>query len=405
MKDINIAKKDFPILEREVNGRPLVYLDNAATMQKPKQVIDALSRVYQEYNSNIHRGTHFLSNVCTEEFEKSRVKIQDFINAQNSYEIIFTRGTTESINLVANTFGDRFLSEGDEVIISELEHHSNIVPWQLLLERKGIKLRVIPISDSGELIIDEYHKLLNDRTKLVSVAHVSNALGTINPVREVIEAAHAKNIPVLIDGAQAVHHFPVDVKELDVDFYVFSGHKLYGPTGIGVLYGKEKYLNEMPPWHGGGEMIKSVTFEKTTYNELPFKFEAGTPNYAGAIGMGAAVDYLSSYSWDDIVRYEKELLEYATSKLSAIDGLKIYGTAKNKSSVISFLVGDIHPYDMGVMLDKMGIAVRTGHHCAQPVMDRYKIPGTVRASFAIYNTKDDVDKLAEGIEKVKMIFG
>ena len=405
MKDINIAKKDFPILEREVNGRPLVYLDNAATMQKPKQVIDAVSRVYQEYNSNIHRGTHFLSNVCTEEFEKSRVKIQDFINAQNSYEIIFTRGTTESINLVANTFGDRFLSEGDEVIISELEHHSNIVPWQLLRERKGIKIRVIPISDNGELIIDEYHKLLNDRTKLVSVAHVSNALGTINPVREIIEAAHAKNIPVLIDGAQAVHHFPVDVKELDVDFYVFSGHKLYGPTGIGVLYGKEKYLNEMPPWHGGGEMIKSVTFEKTTYNELPFKFEAGTPNYAGAIGMGAAVDYLSSYSWDDIVRYEKELLEYATLKLSAIDGLKIYGTAKNKSSVISFLVGDIHPYDMGVMLDKMGIAVRTGHHCAQPVMDRYEIPGTVRASFAIYNTKDDVDKLAEGIEKVKMIFG
>ncbi|NPA36591.1 MAG: cysteine desulfurase [Chlorobi bacterium] len=405
MKDINTARTDFPILAREVNGKPLVYLDNAATMQKPQAVIDAVSRVYTDYNSNIHRGTHFLSNVCTGEFENAREKIQKFINARNSYEIIFTRGTTEAINLVANTFGDNFLSEDDEVIVSELEHHSNIVPWQLLRERKGIKLKVIPLNEDGELVLDEYYGMLNEKTRLVAVAHVSNALGTVNPVKEIIEAAHKMNAKVLIDGAQAVHHFPVDMRELDADFYVFSGHKLYGPTGIGVLYGKEELLNKMPPWHGGGEMIKNVTFEKTTYNELPFRFEAGTPDYAGAIGLGAAVDYLSSYSWEDIVGYEKELLDYATEKLSAIDGLKIYGTAEKKSGVVSFLVGKIHPYDMGVMLDKLGIAVRTGHHCAQPVMDRYGIPGTVRASFAIYNTKEEVDKLVDGIEKVKKIFG
>ncbi len=405
MKDINIAREDFPILKREVNGKPLVYLDNAATMQKPQQVIDAIVDVYTNYNSNIHRGTHHLSNVCTSAFEDARVKIQKFINATHSHEIIFTRGTTESINLVANTFGDTFLSKGDEVIISELEHHSNIVPWQLLQEKKGISLRIIPINDSGELILDEYYSMLNKHTKLVAVTHVSNALGTINPVKEIIKAAHNEGIPVLIDGAQAVHHFPVDVVDLDCDFYAFSGHKLYGPTGVGVLYGKEEWLNKMPPWQGGGEMIKSVSFEKTTFNELPFKFEAGTPNYTGTIGLGTAIDYLTSYSWDDIVSYEKELLNYATEKLSEVDGLKIYGTAKNKSSVISFLVNEIHPYDMGLMLDKMGVAVRTGHHCAQTLMTRFNIPGTVRASFAIYNTKEDIDKLVEGVLKIRNIFG
>ena len=405
MKDIKNARTDFPILDQQVNGKPLIYLDNAATMQKPQVVIDSMTEVYTKYNSNIHRGTHHFSNVCTEAFEQARVTIRKFINAEHSHEIIFTRGTTEAINLVANTFGDAFLNEGDEVIVSELEHHSNIVPWQMLRDRKGIVLKVIPITDAGELMLDRFNELLSEKTKLVSVAHVSNALGTVNPVKEIIEAAHAVGAKVLIDGAQAVHHFPVDVRELDCDFYVFSGHKLYGPTGIGVLYGKEKMLNEMPPWHGGGEMIKSVTFEKTTYNELPFKFEAGTPDYTSAIGLGKAIDYLTSYSWNDIVEYEKELLEYATERLSAIDGLRIYGTAEKKSSVISFLVGDIHPYDMGVMLDKMGIAVRTGHHCAQPVMDRFGIPGTVRASFAIYNTKEEVDKLVKGIEKIKTIFG
>jgi len=405
MRDINIAREDFPILKREVNGKPLVYLDNAATMQKPQQVIDAIVDVYSNYNSNIHRGTHHLSNVCTTAFEDTRVKVQKFINATHSHEIIFTRGTTESINLVANSFGDTFLSKGDEVIISELEHHSNIVPWQLLQERNGIILRVIPIDDNGELILENYYSMLNEHTKLVAVTHVSNVLGTINPVKEIIKAAHKAGVPVLIDGAQAVHHFPVDVVDLDCDFYTFSGHKLYGPTGVGVLYGKEEWLNKMPPWQGGGEMIKSVSFEKTTFNELPFKFEAGTPNYTGTIGLGVAIDYLSSFGWDNVVLYEKELLNYATEKLSEIDGLRIYGTAKNKSSVISFLVNDIHPYDMGLMLDKMGVAVRTGHHCAQPLMTRFDIPGTVRASFAIYNTKKDVDKLVEGVLKIKNIFG
>ncbi len=405
MRNINIARDDFPILKREVNGKPLVYLDSAATMQKPQQVIDAIVDVYTNYNSNIHRGTHYLSNVCTAAYEHTREKIQKFISATHSHEIVFTHGTTESINLVASTFGDAFLSEGDEVIITELEHHSNIVPWQLLQERKGIKLRVVPIDDKGVLMLEKYYSMLNERTKLVAVAHVSNALGTINPVKEIIQEAHRKGVPVLIDGAQAVHHFPVDVVALDCDFYAFSAHKLYGPTGVGVLYGKEKWLNKMPPWQGGGEMIKSVSFEKTIFNELPFKFEAGTPNYTGTIGLGAAIDYLRSYEWADIINYEKEILDYATKELSSIDGLKIYGTAKEKSSVISFLVDDIHPYDMGLMLDKMGIAVRTGHHCAQPLMTRFDIPGTVRASFAIYNTKEDIDKLVEGIVKIKQIFG
>ena len=405
MKDINIAREDFPILKREVNGKPLIYLDNAATMQKPQQVIDAIVDVYSNYNSNIHRGTHHLSNVCTTAFEDARVKIQKFINATHSHEIIITSGTTASINLVANSFGDTSLTKGDEVIISELEHHANIVPWQLLQERKGIILRVIPINDSGKLILPEFYSMLNKRTKLVAVTHVSNVLGTINPVKEIINAAHSKGVPVLIDGAQAVHHFPVDVVDLDCDFYAFSGHKLYGPTGVGVLYGKEEWLNKMPPWLGGGEMIKSVSFEKTTFNELPFKFEAGTPNYTGAIGLGSAIDYLTSFKWSDIISYEKNLLDYATTKLSEIDGLKIYGTAKDKSSVISFLVNDIHPYDMGLMLDKMGVAVRTGHHCAQPLMTRFDIPGTVRASFAIYNTIEDIDRLVEGVLKIRSIFG
>lgn len=405
MKDINIAREDFPILKREVNGKPLIYLDNAATMQKPQQVIDAIVDVYSNYNSNIHRGTHHLSNVCTTAFEDARVKTQKFINATHSHEILLTSGTTASINLVANSFGDTSLTKGDEVIISELEHHANIVPWQLLQERKGIILRVIPINDSGKLILPEFYSMLNKRTKLVAVTHVSNVLGTINPVKEIINAAHSKGVPVLIDGAQAVHHFPVDVVDLDCDFYAFSGHKLYGPTGVGVLYGKEEWLNKMPPWLGGGEMIKSVSFEKTTFNELPFKFEAGTPNYTGAIGLGSAIDYLTSFKWSDIISYEKNLLDYATTKLSEIDGLKIYGTAKDKSSVISFLVNDIHPYDMGLMLDKMGVAVRTGHHCAQPLMTRFDIPGTVRASFAIYNTIEDIDRLVEGVLKIRSIFG
>ena len=405
MKDINIARDDFPILKREVNGKPLVYLDNAATMQKPQAVIDAIVDVYTNYNSNIHRGTHHLSNICTSAFEDTRMKVQNFIGAAHSHEIIFTRGTTESINLVAYSFGEAFLSKGDEVIISEMEHHSNIVPWQLLQEQKGITLRVIPFNDSGELILEEYYSMLNKRTKLIAVTHVSNALGTINPVEEIISAAHNEGIPVFIDGAQAVHHFPVDVIDLDCDFYAFSGHKLYGPTGVGVLYGKQEWLNKMPPWQGGGEMIKNVSFEKTTFNELPFKFEAGTPNYTGTIGLGVAIDYLTSFEWGEIIKYEEELLSYATQKLSEVDGLRIYGTAPNKSSVISFLVNDIHPYDMGLMLDKMGVAVRTGHHCAQLVMARFDIPGTVRASFAIYNTKEDVDKLVEGILKIRNIFG
>ncbi len=402
--DIQKIRNDFPILNQTIHGKPLVYLDNAATTQTPQQVIDAISDVYTKYNSNIHRGVHHLSNVCTEAHEQSRIKVQQFINAKHSHEVIFTRGTTEAINLLSFSFGETFLKAGDEVIVSNLEHHSNIVPWQLLETRLGIKLRVIPITDEGELEMDEFKKLLSDKTKLVAVAHVSNALGTINPIKEIIDLCHAQNTPVMIDGAQAIQHIKVDVQELDCDFYVFSGHKLYGPTGIGALYGKEEWLNKMHPYQGGGEMIQTVSFEGTTFNELPFKFEAGTPDYNGAVGLGVAIDYVNEIGLETIANYEHELLEYATEKLLTIPGLKIYGTAKNKCSVVSFLVNDIHPYDMGMMLDKMGIAVRTGHHCAQPLMQRYNIPGTVRASFAIYNTREEVDQLVEGVTRIAQIF-
>ncbi|MBK3519098.1 cysteine desulfurase [Carboxylicivirga sp. N1Y132] len=403
--NIEQIRKDFPILQEKVHGKPLVYFDNAATTHKPQVVIDAVSEVYQKYNSNIHRGVHHLSNVCTQAHENARIKVQQFINATHSHEIIFTRGTTESINLLASSFSDTFLKEGDEVLVSQLEHHSNIVPWQLLEKRKGIKLRYIPINERGELILDNIDELINSRTKLVSIAHISNALGTINPIKEIIEIAHSKDIPVLIDGAQSVQHLEVDVQELDCDFYVFSGHKLYAPTGIGVLYGKEAWLNIMEPYQGGGEMIKTVSFEGTTFNELPFKFEAGTPDFSGSVGLGAAIDYVLSIGLDNIAQYEHELLEYATEKLSAIPNIRFFGTAKEKTSVISFLIGDIHPFDMGTMLDKMGIAVRTGHHCAQPLMQYYNIPGTIRASFAIYNTKEEIDQLVNGIERVAQLFG
>lgn len=404
--DINIQKirSDFPILNETVHGKPLVYLDNAATTHKPEVVIDAIADVYKKYNSNIHRGVHYLSNVCTKAFEDARIKVQHFINAQHSHEVIFTRGTTESINLIASTFGETFFKEGDEVLVSQLEHHSNIVPWQLLEKRKGIKLKVIPINEAGELILDDIDTLLTEKTKLVSVAHISNALGTVNPVKYIIDKAHKKNIPVMIDGAQAIQHVIIDVQELDCDFYAFSGHKLYGPTGIGVLYGKEEWLNKLEPYHGGGEMIKTVSFEGTIFNELPFKFEAGTPDFSGAIGLGAAIDYIQSIGLNDIAKYENELLEYGMQKLSSIPDIRFFGTAKEKTSVISFLIGDIHPFDMGTLLDKMGLAVRTGHHCAQPLMQYYNIPGTIRASFALYNTKKEIDKLAEGIRRVTQLF-
>ncbi len=403
---MNISKirNDFPILSREVYGKPLVYLDNAATTQKPKCVVDKIEEMYFTLNANIHRGVHFLSQKATEAHEASRITIQKFIGAKSANEIIFTRGATESINLIASTFCRAFCSPGDEVIISAMEHHSNIVPWQLQEEISGIKLQVIPINDRGELMINVFEKMINPRTKLVSITHVSNALGTLNDVNEVIRIAHANNVPVLIDAAQSVQHMPVDVQNMDCDFLVFSGHKTYGPTGIGVLYGKEEWLNKLPPYHGGGEMIKSVSFEKTTFNDLPFKFEAGTPDYVGSCALAAALDYLSEIGLPNIDQYEHELLKYATSQLLTIDGLKIYGTSPHKNSVISFLVKGIHHYDMGMLLDKMGIAVRTGHHCAQPLMEIMKVDGTVRASFAFYNTKEEVDVLIAGIKRVVSMF-
>ncbi len=402
--DVNKIRNDFHILNQKVYGRNLVYFDNAATTQKPQQVINAILKYYTKQNSNVHRGVHYLSQQATSAFEEARGNIKKFINAKNSYEIIFTKGTTESINLVASSFGKKFISKNDEIIISEMEHHSNIIPWQILCEDKKAKLRIIPINDDGEIIFSEYEKLLNNKTKLVAINHVSNTLGTINPIKKVIAKAHEFDVPVLIDGAQGISHLKVDVQDLDCDFYCFSGHKIYGPMGIGVLYGKEKYLEQMPPYQSGGEMIKDVTFEKTTYNELPFKFEAGTPNVAGAIAFDAALKYISDIGLDNIAAYEKELLDYGTNKLSEIGGLKIIGTAKNKTSIISFLVGDIHPYDVGTIIDKLGIAVRTGHHCTQPIMYRYKIPGTVRASLAFYNTKEEIDRLVEAILKVKQMF-
>jgi len=397
--NIDEIRKDFPILSTKVYGKPLVYFDNAASSQKPKQVIKAIEEYYTTLNSNVHRGVHYLSQQATDAFEASRKKIAAFINAKHDHEVIYTRGTTESINLVAYSFGKQFIKEGDEIIISGMEHHSNIVPWQILCEDKKAVLKVVPINDKGELLMDEFKALLNKKVKLVSITYISNSLGTINPIREIISLAHQQNIPVMLDAAQAVQHVPIDVQELDVDFLAFSGHKMYGPTGIGILYGKEKWLNQMPPYQSGGEMIKTVTLEKTTYNELPFKFEAGTPNIEASICLGTAVDYINDIGLEKIQQYEHELLEYATEKLSAIDGLKIVGTAAEKASVISFNIDKLHPYDVGTILDKLGIAVRTGHHCTQPLMDAFCIPGTVRASFAFYNTKEEIDSLVAAVKK------
>ena len=396
--DISAVRKDFPILNREVNGRPLVYLDNAATSQTPQAVIDTIVDYYSNYNANIHRGVHSLSQEATDAYEQAREKIRAHFNAARTNEIIFTSGTTHSINLVANGFAS-ILTDADEIMVSAMEHHSNIVPWQMLCEKTGAKLVVFPMNQSGEIQMEEYENLLSDRTKLVFCNHVSNALGTINPIEEIIEMAHDRGAAVLIDGAQAAAHIVADVQKLDVDFYTTSAHKMCGPTGVGILYGKETWLNRLPPYQGGGEMISEVTFEKTTYADLPHKFEAGTPNICGGIAFGAAIDYLNSLGFEAIAQYEDDLLEYATESLLKISGLKIYGTARKKTSVVSFNVEGIHPYDIGTILDKMGIAVRTGHHCAQPVMDFYKVPGTVRASFSFYNTKEEVDGLVEGVKK------
>jgi cysteine desulfurase / selenocysteine lyase len=402
--DVERIRADFPILEQQVHGKPLVYLDNAATSQKPRAVIDAISRYYEGTNANIHRAVHHLSEQATEEYEAARGTAQKFINAASPTEIIFVRGTTEGINLVAQTFGRANIHAGDEIIVTDMEHHSDIVPWQLLAEDRGAKLRVVPINDRGELILDEFTKLLGPKTKLVCVTHVSNALGTINPVRQIIEMAHSQGVPVLVDGAQAVPHVKVDVQALDCDFYSFSGHKIYGPTGIGVLYGKKALLEAMPPYQGGGDMILSVTFEKTTYNRLPYKFEAGTPDIAGVIGLGAALEYVSEIGIDKIGAHEHELLDYATAAVSSIPGLKIIGTAKEKAGVLSFTLENIHPHDIGTILDQEGIAIRTGHHCSQPVMRRFGVDSTARASFAMYNTKQEVDALVRGIGKVREVF-
>ncbi len=401
--DANQIRKDFPILSSTINGHRLVYLDNAATSQKPSVVIDAITDYYSRYNSNVHRGVHHLSNIATQEFENARLSTSEFINSKSKSEIIFVRGTTEAINLVASSFGRKFIEKDDEIVITTLEHHSNIVPWQILCETVGAKLKVVPIDDNGEIIFEEYLQLLSPKTKLVSTLYISNALGVINPVKKMIDAAHQAGAKVLVDGAQAVSHQQIDVQNLNCDFFCFSGHKMFGPTGIGVLYGKEELLNEMPPYQGGGEMIKTVTFEKTTYNELPFKFEAGTPNIEGAIGLHAAIEYINSIGYENISEHEHELLGYATERLNAISGLHIYGKTKNKASVISFTVDGIHPYDLGTLLDQQGIAIRTGHHCCEPLMTRFGITGTCRASFAFYNTKDEVDKLSEGIEKAVKI--
>jgi cysteine desulfurase / selenocysteine lyase len=404
---LNVPKvrEDFPILKQEVHGKPLVYFDNAATSQKPRSVIEAEKRFYETDNSNIHRGVHELSERATKAYEDARVKVQRFLNAAESREIIFVRGTTEGINLVAQTYGRKHVGAGDEVLITALEHHSNIVPWQMLAEEKGAKLRVAPINDRGEVEIGEFSKLLGPRTKLVAVAHVSNALGTINPVKKMVELAHTQDVPVLVDGAQAAPHRAVDVRELDCDFYTFSSHKVFGPTGVGVLYGKARLLEAMPPYQGGGDMISSVTFEKTIYNVIPHKFEAGTPNIAGVVGLGAAIDYMNSLGLENIAAYEEALLDYATRAVSKIPGVRIIGTAKQKAGVISFVMEGIHPHDVGTVLDQEGIAVRTGHHCAQPVMQRFHVPATTRASFAFYNTKEEVDALVSGIHKVREVFG
>lgn len=402
--NIEEIRKDFPILHRQVNGKPLVYFDNGATSQKPQQVIDVINRYYQHENSNIHRGIHTLSQEATDAYEKARTTIQQFINAKHNHEIIFTSGTTGSINLVASSFGKKHLQAGDEIIISTMEHHSNIVPWQMICEEKGAILKVIPISDKGELLMDEFEKLLSSKTKLVSITHVSNTLGTINPVKEIVKLAKKAGAFVLIDGAQAVPHTKVDVQALDCDFYAFSAHKMFGPTGVGILYGKEAILNELPPYQGGGDMIKTVTFEKTTYNELPHKFEAGTPNIVGGLGLAAAIDYMNNIGIANIEAYEHELLNYATEKIKQIEGVRIIGEAINKASVLSFLVEGTHPSDIGMIIDKLGVAIRTGHHCTEPLMNRFDVPGTARASFAFYNTKEEIDTFILALERaLKML--
>lgn len=404
MIDVERIRKDFPILGREVYGKPLVYLDNAATTQKPQCVIDSISEAYCNVNANVHRGIHFLSQQATDMMEAAREKVRMFIGAGSTEEIIFTRGTTESINLLSSSFAQAFLKEGDEVIISGMEHHSNIVPWQIQAQKYGFSVKVIPVTDLGELDMEAFRRLISSKTKLVSITHVSNVLGTVNPISEIISLAHSHGIPVAVDGAQSVPHIKVNVQQLGADFYAFSGHKIYGPTGIGVLYGRKELLSQMPPYQGGGEMIKRVTFEKTTYNELPYKFEAGTPDYVGSIALATALDYVYGIGMDAIAGYESELCNYAVDRLNTIPGMRIIGGAPHRSAVVSFLVGDIHPSDMGTLLDRLGIAVRTGHHCAEPLMDRYGIPGTVRASFSFYNTKAEIDALISGVERVKAMF-
>ena len=402
--DVEKRREDFPLLARQVYGRRLVYLDNAATTQKPNVVLKTIEDGYRFRNANIHRGVHLLSQEATEMHEAARQQVASFLNASSSDEIIFTRGTTESINLVAFSFGELFCRAGDEIVVSQMEHHSNIVPWQLLAERKKLRLRVIPMDDNGELLLEEYRNMLNERTRLVAITHVSNVLGTINPIKEIVEIAHSVDVKVLVDGAQAVAHLPVDVQSLDVDFYAFSGHKIYAPTGIGVLYGKRELLEKMPPYQGGGEMIKKVTFERTTFNKLPYKFEAGTPDFISSTALAEALRYVLNVGWESIISYEEDLLDYATKRLLEIDGIRIFGNAPKKSGVLSFLVRDIHPYDLGMMLDKLGIALRTGHHCAEPLIDRLGVQGTIRASFALYNTKEEIDIFIDALKRVIAFF-
>lgn len=404
MYDIKKIRKDFPILDRDIYNHKLVYLDNAATTQKPKQVVEAMTEEYYNVNANVHRGVHYLSQKATDLHEEAREKVRGFINAKSTSEIIFTRGTTESMNLIASSFCEEFMKEGDEVIVSVMEHHSNIVPWQLQAARKGISLRVVPIDDKGEIIIEEYKKLFNEKTKIVSIAHVSNVLGTVNPIKEMIEIAHSHGVPFMVDGAQSAPHFAINVQDLDCDFFAFSGHKMYGPTGVGVLYGKESWLDRLPPYQGGGEMIESVSFEKTTFERLPFKFEAGTPDYIATHGLATAIDYIKALGIDNINKHERELTEYAMKRMREIEEIHIFGEAENKDAVVSFLVGDIHHLDMGTLLDRLGIAVRTGHHCAQPLMTRLGIQGTVRASFALYNTTEEIDMLIDGIKRISKMF-
>ena len=404
MFDIHKIREDFPIWSRSIYGKPLVYLDNAATTQKPRVVVEAISDEYYNVNANVHRGVHYLSQQSTELHEEARRVVRDFINAESTNEIIFTRGTTESLNLIASSYSDAFMNAGDEVIVSAMEHHSNIVPWQIIAAKKGINIKVIPMTDSGELVLDDFENMLTERTKLVSITHVSNVLGTVNPIDNIIKTAHEHDIPVMVDGAQSAPHITIDVQQMDCDFFAFSGHKMYGPTGIGVLYGKEKWLERMPPYQGGGEMIESVSFEKTVFEKLPFKFEAGTPDYVATNGLAKAIEYMKGIGMDNIMRHEQELTRYAMSEMGKIDGIRIFGNVPDKDAVVSFLVKDIHHLDMGTLLDRLGIAVRTGHHCAQPLMDRLGILGTVRASFALYNTKEEIDILVEGIRRVSNMF-